>query len=85
MMPNSICVFALGLLAVAWGLSADTLAQSTAPGGWRTPNYSPPPITDANRKPAPRRSLTGTWIPFGRFGVGTQAGGVQPEAKQRQP
>jgi len=85
MMPNSICVLALGLLAVAWGLSVDTLAQSPAPGGWRIPNYSPPPITDANRKPAPRRSLTGTWIPFGRFGVGTQAGGVHLKPNNGSP
>ena len=84
-MPSSLRVLLIGLFVAAWGLPADTLAQSKAPGGWLTPNYSPPPMTDANRKPAPRRSLTGTWIPFGRFGVATQAGVVQSKPNNGRP
>ena len=84
-MPNSTWVVTVGLVVAACGLPADTLAQRNAPGGWLAPNYSPPPVTDANRKPAPRRSLTGTWIPFGRFGVATQAGGVQAKPNMASP
>ena len=84
-MRHSTWALTVSLFVAAYGLSSDTSAQSNAPGGWRVPNYSPPPITDANRKPAPKRSLTGTWIPFGRFGVGTQAGGVISKPNNGRP
>ena len=84
-MPLPIWALTVGLFAAALGLPVDTLAQSSSPGGWLAPNYSPPPITDANRKPAPRRSLAGTWIPSGRFGAGTQAGGVQLKPNNGEP
>lgn len=74
-----------GLVVMAWVFPAHTSAQSRAPGGWLIPSYSPPPVTDANRKPAPRRSLAGTWIPFGRFGVATQAGGVASRPNNGRP
>ena len=85
-MRKLICGFVAGLLIVTWSL-AHVVAQSprSTAGGWITPNYSPPPITDANRKPAPRRSLVGTWIPFGRFGVATQAGGVSAKPNNGRP
>jgi DNA-binding protein len=88
-MRNSTWVLTVGLLVAASAFPAGAFAQNfpqtTSPGGWMTPNYSPPPITDANRKPAPKRSLTGTWIPFGRFGVGTQAGGVSSKPNNGRP
>jgi hypothetical protein len=66
---------------------AHTWAQtprSTA-GGWITPNYNIPALSAADRKPAPRRNLTGTWIPFGRYGVATQAGGVASKPNNGRP
>jgi hypothetical protein len=41
-------------------LRADRFAQNSSPGGWLTPNWNKPPITDASKKPPPRRSLAGT-------------------------
>ena len=84
-MPVPIWALTVGLFVAALGLPADTLAQSGAPGGWLTPNYNLPPTPDADREPAPRRSLTGTWIPAGRFGAGTQAGGVQAKPNNGRP
>jgi len=75
-----------GLLIAAWAL-AHVVAQSprSTAGGWITPDYNLRPLTDATRKPAPRRSLVGTWIPFGRFGVATQAGGVSSKPNNGRP
>ena len=84
-MPLPVWAFIVGVFLAALGLPADTLAQSSAPGGCLLRTNSPPPITDANRKPAPPRSLTGTWIPFGRFGVATQAGGVSSKPNNGRP
>ncbi len=88
-MRNSTAVVTVGLFVAVWAFPAGTFAQNVpqtkSPGGWMIPNYSPPPITDANRKPAPKRSLTGTWIPFGRFGVATQAGGVTSKPNNGRP
>jgi DNA-binding protein len=66
---------------------AHTLAQSprSTAGGWITPDYNLRPITDATRKPAPRRTIAGTWIPFGRYGVATQAGGVSSKPNNGRP
>ena len=74
-----------GLLASVLALPLDAAAQSAAPGGWVTPAWDTPPITDANRKPAPRRSLAGTWGPAGGPGAGTQAGGVQLKPNNGRP
>lgn len=60
-------------------------AQASAPGGWVTPDYTAPQEPKANRKPAPRRSLAGTWVPIGRFGTGTQAGGVAAKPNNGRP
>jgi hypothetical protein len=76
-MPKPTVVLIVGLVVAALGLPVDTVAQDTSPGGWLTPNWDKQPITDANRKPAPRRSLAGTWGPAGGPAAGTQAGGVQ--------
>jgi hypothetical protein len=76
-MPARLWVLTVGLCIAALTPAAQTLAQSSAPGGWMTPQWGRPLVTEANKKPAPRRSLVGMWAPSGRFGAGTQAGGVQ--------
>ena len=84
-MARADWLLAAGLCLVAGSLLPGARAQRIAPGGWLSPNYSPPPVTDANRKVAPARNLTGTWIPFGRFGVAIQAGGVSARPNNGQP
>ena len=84
-MPYFLRVLLIGLCVVASGLQAGTSAQTTSPGGWMTPDWGMPAITNATRKPAPRRNLEGTWAPFGRFGGGTQAGGVQAKPNNGRP
>src|SRR5688572_11365158 len=74
-----------GLLVTALALPFAASAQSSSPGGWLTPVWDRPPITDANRKPAPRRSLGGTWGPAGGAGAGTQAAGVQLKPNNGRP
>ena len=73
------------LWVAALGLPTDLFAQGGAPGGWVNPDWEKPPITDANRKPAPRRNLTGTWAPAGGPGAGTQASGVQLKPNNGRP
>lgn len=76
------------ILMLAAGVMASSIAaaaQSVAPGGWIDPVWVKPPITAANRKPAPRRSLAGTWGPAGGPGVGTQGGGVQGKPNNGRP
>jgi hypothetical protein len=53
----------VGLFVALLAIPVDAFAQSPAPGGWLAPDFEKPPITDATRKPAPRRSLAGTWGP----------------------
>ena len=84
-MPYFLRVLLIGLCVVASGLQAGTFAQSTAPGGWLTADWGKPALTAATRKPAPRRSLVGMWGPFGRFGLGTQAGGVLAKPNNGRP
>src|SRR6266850_1966560 len=84
-MLNRILVVTVGLFAAALGLPVDTFAQNSAPGGWLTPDWDKPPITNANRKPAPRRSLVGTWGPAEGPGAGTQSGGVQLKPNNGKP
>jgi len=85
-MRKFICGLAVGLFIAAWAL-AHIGAQSprSTAGGWITPDYNVRPITDATRKPAPRRAVAGTWIPFGRYGVATQAGGVSSRPNNGRP
>src|SRR5882672_4768347 len=75
----------VGVVAVAMGLSFETFAQSSSPAGWLTPDWNKPPVTAQNRKPAPRRSLAGTWSPADGPGAGTQAGGVQLKPNNGRP
>jgi hypothetical protein len=74
-----------GFLVAACAFASHASAQSSSPGGWLTPTWDKPPITDANRKPAPRRSLAGTWGPAAGPGAGTQAGGVQLKPNNGRP
>jgi hypothetical protein len=87
MMPKSVRVSLLGLSVAGLILPVAMLAQSprSLAGGWMTPDYNIPAITDATRKPAPRRTMSGTWIPFGRYGVATQAGGVASKPNNGRP
>ena len=82
---NRMSVLIVGLFMAATGLATDTSAQTSAPGGWLIPDWGKPPVTNATRKPAPRRSLVGTWAPSGRFGIGTQAGGVLSKPNDGKP
>jgi hypothetical protein len=84
-MLNRTLVVTVGLFVAALGLPAGTGAQNNSPGGWLTPNWDKPPVTDANRKPAPRRSLAGTWGPAGGPGAGTQASGVLSKPNNGRP
>jgi hypothetical protein len=84
-MLNTSRLQVVALVAAALALPTSAPAQSNAPGGWLTPDWNKPPITDANRKPAPRRSLTGTWGPAGGPGAGTQASGVQLKPNNGRP
>ena len=78
--------FAVGsCVAAALILSAQLSAQNPSPGGWLTPDWNKPPITAANRKPAPRRNLTGTWGPTAGPGAGTQGGGVPAKPNNGRP
>jgi len=78
-------LFLLALAASAIGAAQATRPQNPAPGGWRTPDWNKPPITNANRKPAPRRSLTGMWAPADGAGAGTQAQGVPSKPNNGKP
>jgi len=51
-------------------------AQNGTKASWPDPVWNRPPIAPANRKPAPKRNLTGMWGTLGT-GSGIQAGGVQ--------
>src|SRR5262245_8072441 len=80
-----------GVLGVIVGLfvallaTLDLFAQANSPGGWLTPQWNKPPITSANRKPAPRRSLVGMWGPADGPGAGTQAQGVPAKPNNGRP
>jgi hypothetical protein len=80
-----ILVVRVGLFVAVLALCIDANAQNSSPGGWLIPDWNKPPITDANRKPAPRRSLAGTWGPAEGAGAGTQASGVQLRPNNGKP
>jgi hypothetical protein len=74
----------LGFLAIValMGALGFQIAASAQNGGgaakqtWPDPVWNKPPIAAADRKPAPKRNLTGMWGTIGAQS-GTQAGGVQ--------
>ena len=84
-MPKPVLIVIVGVLVAAPVFCVDVSAQSNAPGGWMNPQWEKPPVTDANRKPAPRRSLVGTWGPAAGPGAGTQGSGVQTRPNNGRP
>ena len=64
---------------------AQNYAKGSAPDGWFEPIWAQPPITDQNRKVAPRRDLTGMWAPAGGHMAGVQAGGVLAKPNNGRP
>src|SRR5262245_4379217 len=84
-MQKPILMVKVGLMIASLMLPAGALAQSNSPGGWLSPDWNKPPITDADRKPAPRRTLAGTWAPAEGPGAGTQASGVQLKPNNGKP
>ena len=87
-MDRGVWLIPVGVLA----LTALSLAQAPAPppqnpspGGWLVPDWNKPPVTAANRKPAPRRSLTGMWAPADGAGGGTQAQGIPLKPNNGKP
>jgi hypothetical protein len=84
-MLKLVLALTAGLVMGAAGLAATLAAQNSASGGWLVPNWNKPPITDATRKPAPRRSLVGMWGPAAGPGAGTQASGVQLKPNNGRP
>jgi hypothetical protein len=67
------------------GTSAQNYPKISSPDGWPVPVWEYPPITDQNRKPAPRRDLTGMWGPLGGHMGGVQAGGVLAKPNNGRP
>jgi hypothetical protein len=87
-MDRGVWLIPVGVLALTALSLAQALApppQNPSPGGWRAPDWNTPPITAANRKPAPRRSLTGMWAPADGAGGGTQAQGIPLKPNNGKP
>ena len=59
-------------------------AQNAPKATWPDPVWNRPPITPANRKPAPKRNLTGMWGTL-KAASGIQAGGVQLKPNNGKP
>ena len=82
---TSVMVVTL-LAALGGGVAA--FAQrgaAPAPGGWVQPIWDEPPITNQNKKPAPKRNIAGTWGPAEGAGAGIQAGGVKSKPNNGKP
>ena len=58
--------------------------QNASKATWPDPVWNKAPIPPANRKPAPKRNLTGMWGTLGA-GSGIQAGGVQLKPNNGKP
>ena len=82
-MQARMWVLMVGLSVAVLAAAAHTLTQNASPGGWLTPQWGQHACHGREPEAGAAADLTGTWIPSGRFGVGTQAGGVH-QAKQRQ-
>jgi hypothetical protein len=63
----------IGLLSAALVLPANALAQSSSTQTWPGPVPNRGPVAEKDKKPAPRRAITGMW--WSR--LGNQAKGVQ--------
>ena len=63
----------VGLLSAALVLPANALAQNSSGQTWPGPVPNRPPVAEKDKKPAPRRTITGMW--WSR--LGNQAKGVQ--------
>jgi hypothetical protein len=76
----------LAVLALPIAASAQNAqsAQAAPKQTWPDPVWNRPPIAPANRKPAPKRDLTGMWGTIGAAS-GTQAGGVQLKPNNGKP
>ena len=73
------------IAALAFQIAASAQnAQNGPKATWPDPVWNRPPIAPANRKPAPKRNLTGMWGTLGAAS-GTQAGGVQLKPNNGQP
>lgn len=82
--PVFLAIFPLiAALAFQIGASAQNV-QDEPKATWPDPVWNRPPIAPANRKPAPKRNLTGMWGTI-RAASGTQAGGVQLKPNNGQP
>jgi hypothetical protein len=80
-----IMALSAGLFVVTLAPCPGAYAQSSSPGGWLNPDWDKPPITDANRKPSPRRSIAGSWGPAGGATSGIQFAGVQLKPNNGKP
>jgi len=73
------------MAALAFQIAASAQNAQNGPNAtWPDPVWNRPPIAPANRKPAPKRNLTGMWGTLGAAS-GTQAGGVQLKPNNGQP
>ena len=72
--------FCVGMFAQ----NAPSTTQSNTKATWPQPVWNKPPIAPQNRKPAPKRDLTGMWGTVGAAS-GTQAGGVQLKPNNGKP
>jgi hypothetical protein len=88
-MLNRVVVLTAALLTAAIVFPAGTFAQNypkiVSADGWASPVWEYPPITDQNRKPAPRRDLSGMWGPLAGHMGGVQAGGVLAKPNNGRP
>jgi hypothetical protein len=88
-MLNRVVVLMAALLTAAIVFPAGTFAQNypkiASADGWASPVWEYPPITDQNRKPAPRRDLSGMWGPLAGHMGGVQAGGVLAKPNNGRP
>lgn len=88
-MLNRCLFLAAALLTAAVVFPVGTFAQNypkiTSADGWAAPVWEYPPITAQNRKPAPRRDLSGMWGPLGGHMGGVQAGGVLSKPNNGRP
>jgi hypothetical protein len=88
-MRTDTSVVKIGLLVAALAVPAGVLAQNypriSSADGWAQPVWEYPKITDQNRKPAPKRDLSGMWGPVAGHMGGVQAGGVLAKPNNGRP